>query len=91
MTMEPTLTPARLASPTPAATATRQLVAASLATYPAASRLTPPAPLPAPPERPLFDFAESPGLNTFAIVIGLQIVVLVFAGVVVVARVRRKP
>jgi hypothetical protein len=91
MTVEPTLTPARLASPTPTATATRQLVAASLATYPAASRLTPPAPLPAPPERPLFDFADSPGLNTFAIVIGLQIVVLVVAGVVAVARVRRKP
>ena len=91
VTVEPTLTPARLASPTPTATATRQLVAASLATYPAASRLTPPAPLPAPPERPLFDFADSPGLNTFAIVIGLQIVVLVGAGVVAVARVRRKP
>jgi hypothetical protein len=56
-----------------------------------ASRLTPPAPLPALPERPLFDFADSPGLNTFAIVIGLQVVVLVAAGVVAVARARRKP
>jgi hypothetical protein len=91
VTVEPTLTPALLASPTPTATATRQLVAASLVTYPAASRLTPPAPLPAPPERPLFDFANSPGFNTFAIIIGLQVVVLAVAGAVIVARVRRKP
>jgi hypothetical protein len=90
VTVEPTLTPARLVSPTPTVTAARQLVVASLATYPAASRLTPPAPLPAPPERPLFDFANSPGLNTFAIVIGLQVVVLAVAGAVIVARVRRK-
>jgi hypothetical protein len=52
--------------------------------------LTPPAPRPAPSERPLFDFADSPGLNTFAIVIGLQVVVLVVVSVVVAARVRRR-
>jgi hypothetical protein len=39
----------------------------------------------------LFDFADSPGRSTFAIVIGLQAVVLVIAGVVVVARLRRRP
>jgi len=52
--------------------------------------LTPPAPHPAPPERPLFDFADSPSVNTFAIVIGLQAIVLVVAGVVVVVRWRRR-
>jgi hypothetical protein len=87
VTPELTITPA-LASSTP--TATPQLIAANLATYPSASRLTPPAPRPAPPERPLFDFADSPGLNTFAIVIGLQVIVLVVVGVVVVARARRR-
>jgi hypothetical protein len=66
------------------------LIAANLATYPAASRLTPPAPRPAPPDRPLFDFAASPGLNTLAIVLGLQAVVLIVVGMVVVARVRRR-
>jgi hypothetical protein len=66
------------------------LIAANLATYPAASRVTPPAPQPAPPDRPLFDFAGAPGLNTVAIVIGLQAVALVVVGVVIVARVRRR-
>jgi hypothetical protein len=89
-TTAPTVTPAMLASPTPTTTATPQLIAANLATYPAASRLTPPAPRSAPPDRPLFDFADSPGLNTFAIVIGLQMVVLVVAGVIVVTRMRRR-
>jgi hypothetical protein len=88
VTPELTITPALLASSTP--TATPQLIAANLATYPSASRLTPPAPRPAPPERPLFDFADSPGLNTFAIVIGLQVIVLAVVGVVVVARARRR-
>lgn len=90
VTLEPTATPALLASPTPKVAATPQLIAAELATYPAASRLTPPAPRPAPLERPLFDFAESPGLNVFAIVLGLQAVVLVVVGVVVVIRLRRR-
>jgi hypothetical protein len=90
VTIEPTVTPALLASPTPKAAATPQLIAADLATYPAASRLTPPAPRPAAPDRPLFDFADSPGLNMFAIVIGLQAIVLIVAGVVIVVRVRRR-
>jgi hypothetical protein len=87
-TVEPTVTPALLASPT--RTATPLLIAANLATYPSASRLTPPAPRPANPDRPLFDFADSPGLNTFAIVIGLQAIVLVVIGGAVVLRVRRR-
>jgi hypothetical protein len=87
MTAAPTVTPAALASPTPRAT---QLIAANLATYPSASRLTPPAPRPAQADRPLFDFADSPGLNTFAIVIGLQAIVLVVIGGVVLMRVRRR-
>jgi hypothetical protein len=62
----------------------------NLSAYPAASRLTPPAPRPAAPDRPLFDFANSPGFNTFAVVIGLQAVVLVVVGVIVVMRVRRR-
>jgi hypothetical protein len=66
------------------------LIAADLAIYPAASRLTPPAPRPPPLERPLFDFADSPGLSMFAIVIGLQAIVLVVVGVVVVTRLRRR-
>jgi hypothetical protein len=66
------------------------LIAANLATYPAASRLTPPAPRPANPDRPLFDFTDSPGLNTFAIAIGLQAIVLVVIGVVAVTRIRRR-
>jgi hypothetical protein len=70
-------------------TATPRLIAANLAAYPSASRLTPPAPRPAAPERPLFDFADSPGLNTFAIVIGLQAIVLIVAGMVIVVRGRR--
>ncbi len=90
ITTVPTVTPAAPASPTPAATMTPQLIAAILATYPSASRLTPPAPRSASPARSLFDFADSPGLNTFAIVIGLQVVVLVVAGVIVVTRVRRR-
>lgn len=85
---EPTVTPALLASPT--RTATPLLIAANLATYPSASRLTPPAPQPVPPDRPLFDFADAPGLNTFAIVIGLQAMALIIVGVVVVTRVRRR-
>jgi hypothetical protein len=88
VTVAPTVTPALLASPTPRAA---QLIAANLATYPSASRLTPPAPRPAPPDRPLFDFTDSPGLNTFAIVIGLQAIVLVALGGVVVMKVRRRP
>jgi hypothetical protein len=91
MTLEPTVTPTLPASPTPKATARPQLIAADLATYPAASRVTPPAPRAAPPEQPLFDFADSPGLSMFAIVIGLQALVLIVAGVVVVARARRRP
>ncbi len=86
---EPTATPVPSISPTPRMTATSQLIAANLAAYPSASRLTPPAPRPAAPERPLFDFADSPGLNTFAIVIGLQAIVLIVAGLVVVVRWRR--
>ncbi len=89
-TIQPTATLTPIASPTPRATATAQLIAANLATYPSASRLTPPAPRSAPPDRPLFDFADSPGLNTFVIVIGLQVVALAIAGVIVVARVRRR-
>jgi hypothetical protein len=87
-TIEPTVTPALLASPT--RTAAPRLIAANLATYPAASRLTPPAPRPANPDRPLFDFTDSPGLSTFAIVIGLQAIVLVVIGAVVAMRVRRR-
>jgi hypothetical protein len=88
VTAGPTVTPAMLASPTN--TATPQLLAANLATYPSASRLTPPAPRPANPDRPLFDFAAAPGRNTFAIVIGLQAIVLVTIGVVAVGRIRRR-
>jgi hypothetical protein len=77
-------------SPTRKPTATLVLVAVNLATYPAASRVTPPAARQAASERPLFDFAGAPGLNTFAIVIGLQAVVLVVVGVIVVNRVRRR-
>jgi len=90
LAVEPTATPAPIASPTTRLAATPQLIAANLATYPAASRVTPPAPQPAPPDRPLFDFAGAPGLNTVAIVIGLQAVALVVVGVVIVARVRRR-
>jgi hypothetical protein len=88
-TVAPTVTPAMLASPTPTTVTTAQLVAVNLSAYPAASRLTPPAPRPAAPDRPLFDFANSPGFNTFAIVIGLQAVVLVVVGVILL-RVRRR-
>ena len=88
--IRPTATPVPIASATPKVTATPLLIAANLATYPAASRLTPPAPHPANPDRPLFDFADSPGLNTFAIAIGLQVIVLIVVGAVVVARVRRR-
>jgi hypothetical protein len=87
VTIAPTVTPAQLTSPTPRAT---QLIAANLAIYPAASRLTPPAPRPANPDRPLFDFDDSPGLNTFALVIGLQAIVLAVIGGVVVMSVRRR-
>jgi hypothetical protein len=86
---KPTATPTPIISPTPRITATPRLIAANLAAYPSASRLTPPAPRPAASERPLFDFADSPGLNTFAIVIGLQAIVLIVAGAVAVARGRR--
>jgi len=89
-TAVPTATPAPIVSATPKVTATPLLIAANLATYPAASRLTPPAPRSANPDRPLFDFADSPGRNTFAIVIGLQVIALVTLGVVVVLRVRRR-
>jgi hypothetical protein len=89
-TAVPTATPAPFVSATPKASATPRLIAANLATYPAASRLTPPAPRPANPDRSLFDFDDSPGLNTFAIVIGLQVIVLVVIGVVVVAKIRRR-
>jgi hypothetical protein len=87
-TVAPAVTPALLASPT--RTATPLLIAANLATYPSASRLTPPAPRPANPDRPLFDFADSPGLNTFAIVIGLQAIVVVVIGAVAVTKIRRR-
>ncbi|HTP10774.1 MAG TPA: CAP domain-containing protein [Anaerolineae bacterium] len=90
-TAVPTATPIPIASATPKVTATPLLIAANLATYPSASRLTPLAPLPASPDRPLFDFAESPGGNTFAIVIGLQAIVLVVIGVAVMVRIRRRP
>jgi len=89
-TAVPTATPVSIVSPTPTAAATPRLIAANLATYPSASRLTPPAPRPARPDRPLFDFADSPGLNTFAIVIGLQAMVLAVIGVVAVTRLRRR-
>jgi hypothetical protein len=52
--------------------------------------LTPPAPRPAPTERSLFAFQDAPGLDTFAIVSGLQAVVLVVVGVAVAMRVRRR-
>ncbi|HSD82785.1 MAG TPA: CAP domain-containing protein [Anaerolineae bacterium] len=82
--LEPTATFTPIASPTP------RLIAANLATYPSASRLTPPASRPAAPERPLFDFAASPGSSTFAIVLGLQAIVLIVVGVTLVVRVRRR-
>ncbi len=88
--VEPTATFTPIASPTRKVTATLQLIAANPATYPSASRLTPPAPRPAAPERPLFDFADSPGLNTFAIVIGLQAIVLIVVGVTLVVRLRHR-
>jgi hypothetical protein len=86
----PTATPAPIASTTPTVSATPRLIAANLATYPSASHLTPPAPRPAAPDRSLFDFSGSPGPGIFAIVIGLQAIVLVVIGVVVVMRVRRR-
>ncbi len=88
--LEPTATFTPIASPTHRATATPHLIAINLATYPSASRLTPPAPQPATPERPLFDFAGSPGPNTFAIVMGLQVVVLIVVGATLMVRVRRR-
>ncbi len=87
----PAIVLALIESPTPASSATPQLIAANLAAYPSASRLTPPAPNPDIREHPLFDFADSPGRSTFAIMLGLQAVVLVIAGVVVLSRIRRRP
>ncbi len=87
-TAGPTVTPAVLASPTPRATS---MIVANLAMAPSASRLTPPASRSTSPDRPLFNFTDSPGLNTFAIVIGLQAIVLVVIGAVVVTKVRRRP
>ena len=89
-TPRPSASPTPIASPTSTATLVPRVIAANLATSPAVSRVTPPAPRPAAPERPLFDFAASPGLNTFAIAIGLQVVVLAIAGGVVVVRWRRR-
>jgi hypothetical protein len=95
-TPQPSATPTPIASPVPtvtpdvSATSAPRVIAAALATSPAVSRVTPPAPRPAPPERPLFDFAAAPGLNTFAVVIGLQVAVLVVAGVAAAVRWRRR-
>ena len=86
----PAASPTPIASPAPTATPGARVIAANLATPLSASRVTPPAPHPAPPEKPLFDFADSPGLNTFAIAIGLQVVALAVAGAVVAVRWRRR-
>ncbi len=88
--LEPMATFTPIASPTRQTTATPQLIAANLATYPSASRLTPPAPRPATPERLIFDFAATPGRNTFTIALGLQAIVLIVVGVTLVVRVRRR-
>ncbi len=88
-TIEPTAVPAPIVLPSPTATSTPQLVAANLATLPAGSRLTPPAPRPAPTERPLFAFEGSPGANTFALVIGLQVIVLGILCAAAAVRLRR--
>jgi hypothetical protein len=92
-TAVPTTTPTTVlvpfVLPTSTATATLQRIVANLATLPAGSRLTPPAPRPAPTERPLFDFTASPGVSTFALLIGLQVIALGLLGVIFVVRLRR--
>jgi hypothetical protein len=93
-TAVPTLTPAVISTPiilpSPTATATLPQIAAQLATLPAGSRLTPPAPRPAPTERPLFTFEDSPGVSTFALLIGLQAIVWLMVSVAIMMRARRR-
>ncbi len=85
----PTASPTPIVTPHPTATPAPKLVAANLATLPAGSRLTPPPPRPAPTERPLFDFKNAPGFNTFALIIGLQVMALGLISAAALVRLRR--
>ncbi len=86
----PTSSPTLIVTPTLTATPTPRLVAANLAPLPYGSRLTPPAPRPAPTERPLFAFQNAPGLDTFALIIGLQVIALALIGAVALVRLWRR-